>query len=70
VSGDEQRARTLLKLITCHWSLVTVLQTVALAGFVPIHSGGTARESHPLPLPGNHDVSGTLGDTVNSCQVH
>ncbi len=28
--------------------------TVALAGFVPIHSGGTARDSHPLPLPGNH----------------
>ena len=29
-------------------------RTVASAGFVPIHSGGTARESHPLPLPGNH----------------
>ena len=29
-------------------------RTVALAGFVPIHSGGTARDSHPLPLPENH----------------
>jgi hypothetical protein len=29
------------------------LKTVAFTGFVPIHSGGTARDSHPLPLPGN-----------------
>jgi hypothetical protein len=33
-------------------------RTVALAGFVPIHSGGTARDSHPLPLSGNYNVSG------------
>jgi len=44
--------------------------TVALAGFVPIDSGGTARDLHPLPLPENHDVSGTLGEPVNFCQVH
>ena len=45
-------------------------RTVALAGFVPIHSGGTARDLHPLPLPENHNVSGTVGEGVNSCQVH
>jgi hypothetical protein len=69
VTSDESLFR-LFQLITVHCSLITVFQTVALAGFVPIHSGGTARDSHPLPLPGNHDVSGTLGDRVNSCQVH
>jgi hypothetical protein len=45
-------------------------RTVALAGFVPIHSGGTARDSHPLPLPENYNVGGTLGDRSNFCQVH
>ena len=27
-------------------------RTVVFAGFVPIYSGGTARDLHPLPLPG------------------
>jgi hypothetical protein len=45
------------------------VRTVAVAGFVPIDSGGTARDLHPLPLPGNHNVSGTVGDRANSCQV-
>ena len=33
-----------------------VVKTVALTGFVPIYSGGTARDSHPLPLPGSRNV--------------
>lgn len=33
---------------------VITYETVAFAGFVPIYSGGTTRDSHPLPLPGNH----------------
>jgi len=32
-------------------------RTVVLAGFVPTYSGGTAREFHPLPLPGSHVVA-------------
>jgi hypothetical protein len=45
-------------------------RTVALTGFVPINSGGTARDLHPLPLPRNHNVTGTLRDVGNFCQVH
>lgn len=30
-------------------------RTVAFTGFVPIYSGGTARDLHPLPLPRNHE---------------
>jgi len=49
---------------------VNVSRTVAFAGFVPIYSGGTARDSHPLPIPRNHNVEGTLGDQEEGCQVH
>jgi hypothetical protein len=45
------------------------LQTVASTGFVPIYSGGTARDLHPLPLP-RSNVEGTLGDKEEGCQVH
>jgi hypothetical protein len=45
-------------------------RTVAFTGFVPIYSGGTARDSHPLPLPRNYNVTGTLGEGTNFCQVH
>lgn len=45
-------------------------RTVALTGFVPIHSGGTARELHPLPLTQESQCGGTLGDCVEICQVH
>ena len=45
-------------------------RTVAFTGFVPIYSGGTARDLHPLPLPGSHNVEGTLGDQEEGCQVH
>jgi len=30
-------------------------RTVVFAGFVPIYSGGTARDLHPLPLPQRHN---------------
>jgi hypothetical protein len=40
-----------------------------LPGFVPIDSGGTARESHPLPLPWSHNVEGTIGERHKACQV-
>jgi hypothetical protein len=33
--------------VTHHPSLSS--KTVAIPGFVPIHSGGTVRDSHPLP---------------------
>jgi hypothetical protein len=46
------------------------IRTVAMTGFVPIYSGGTARDLHPLPLPRNHNVTSTLGDGSNFCQVH
>src|SRR5262249_28681337 len=46
------------------------IRTVALTGFVPIHSGGTARELHPLPLTQESQCGGTLGDCVEICQVH
>jgi hypothetical protein len=45
-------------------------KTVALAGFVPIYSGGTARDLHPLPIPRRHNVGSTLGDRGEGCQVH
>ena len=45
-------------------------RTVAFTGFVPIDSGGTARDLHPLPLPGSQIVEGTLGDREEGCQVH
>ncbi len=45
-------------------------QTVAFTGFVPIYSGGTARDLHPLPLPRSLNVDGTLGDGAEFCQVH
>ena len=45
-------------------------RTVAFMGFVPIYSGGTARDLHPLPLPRSHIVEGTLGDREEGCQVH
>ena len=47
-----------------------VSKTVASTGFVPIYSGGTARDLHPLPLPRSHNVEGTLGDREEGCQVH
>ena len=31
-------------------------RTVVFASFVPIYSGGTARDLHPLPLPRSHNV--------------
>src|SRR5215472_8602174 len=37
---------------------------------LPIHSGGTARELHPLPLTQESQCGGTLGDGVEICQVH
>jgi hypothetical protein len=49
--------------ITCH-----VPKTVAVAGFVPIYSGGTARAFHPLPLPRSHNVGGTIGESDKTCQ--
>ena len=49
---------------------VNVSKTVASTGFVPTYSGGTARDSHPLPLPRSHNVEGTLGDKEERCQVH
>lgn len=52
--------------MTSSWRL---LQTVAVAGFVPIYSGGTARAFHPLPLPRNHNVRGTIGESDKTCQV-
>ncbi len=45
-------------------------RTVVITGFVPIYSGGTARDLHPLPLPRKLNVGGTLGDRSNFCQVH
>lgn len=53
-------------------SLIThhCIQTVALTGFVPIYSGGTARDLHPLPLPRSHIVEGTLGEREEGCQGH
>jgi len=45
-------------------------RTVAFTGFVPIYSGGTARDLHPLPLLRSHIVGGTLGDREEGCQVH
>ena len=45
-------------------------RTVAFTGFVPIYSGGTARDLHPLPLPRSHIVEGTLGDREEGCQGH
>ena len=44
-------------------------RTVASAGFVPIDSGGTARDLHPLPLPEITIVSGTVGESGIFCQV-
>lgn len=32
------------------------IRTVVFAGFVPIYSGGTARDLHPLPLPRRYNV--------------
>ena len=37
-----------------HLKRVT-LQNSGITGFVPIDSGGTARDSHPLPLLGSHN---------------
>jgi hypothetical protein len=45
-------------------------RTVAFTGFVPIYSGGTARDLHPLPLPRSHIVESTLGDREEGCQGH
>lgn len=45
-------------------------RTVASTGFVTTYSGGTARDSHPLPFPRNYNVTGTLGERGNFCQVH
>jgi hypothetical protein len=42
---------------------------VALPGFVPTYSGGTARALHPLPLPRRHNVGGTIGERHKACQA-
>ncbi len=46
------------------------IRTVAYTGFVTTYSGGTARDSHPLPLPRNYNVTRTLGERSKYCQVH
>ena len=43
---------------------------MACAGFVPIHSGGTARDLHPLPFTRKHlFCSVTLWELAEPCQV-
>ncbi|CUS39045.1 hypothetical protein COMA2_60125 [Candidatus Nitrospira nitrificans] len=42
-------------------------QTVTFTGFVPIDSGGTARDSHPLPLLRAYGGS-TIEENGKTCQ--
>ena len=41
---------------------------MAVPGFVPIYSGGTARELHPLPVLWSYTGS-TIGEGSKTCQA-
>lgn len=44
------------------------IRTVAFTGFVPIHSGGTARALHPSSLTPESQYGGTIGENDKTCQ--